>query len=146
VSIASISSNPNWLSQLTGQNPPTASAASSKVQDLQNFLSTLMQALHQAGTAGAGAGQANSSPVSASGPLSAYGSQGHHGHGHGGHKHGGGLVATQLESLLQQVSSSNTASSTAAGTVAALQNLLGKLQSPQTAAWPNVGQLLNATA
>jgi hypothetical protein len=175
VSIASITSNPNWLSQISGQNPlsatrtissgsassstsaigggtsaatsggsllqdiistlqsmlpvsaATATAGSSatatggapsKAQDLQSFLSTLMQSLHQAGTAAtspaatgtAATGTAavgTATPVVASGALGAYGSQAHHGHGHG-HKHGGGMVATQLETLLQEVNGGST--------------------------------------
>jgi hypothetical protein len=77
---------------------PAATSAVKSAQDLQSFMATLMQALHQAGSQS---------------------SQGiHSGHGvHAGH----GQVSTQLQSLLQEIDGGSGAASTGAPAVSSLE-------------------------
>jgi hypothetical protein len=175
MSIGNISGASALLSQLLNPNqnattatslvsaaPSTSSTGSSTgsssvsganaTQDLQSFMSALIQELRQSGAA---AGSVGSSTVSGSAPSSVAASQsgGHHGHGgHGGHGHG--QVSTQLQSLLQELSgTSTTASSNSAASIvgsgspasSSLQASFQRLmQDVKTG--PNIGQMLRATA
>jgi len=106
----------------------TASAggavSSQQTQDLQNFMASLMQALHQAGQGAtngvATAGGAATSALTASAATAAAGSaatsaaslyQAHgHGHGHGGHGH----LSSQLQALIDEVDGDSSPSTTGA--------------------------------
>lgn len=88
----------------------TAGGASA-TQDLQSFMSALIQELRQSGTSVASGGAS----------IAAAGSR----HGHGGHAHGGhSPVSNQLESLLQQLGSPSAIAS-ASGSVTSLTSASG---------------------
>jgi hypothetical protein len=171
MSIGNISGASALLSQLLNPNqnattatslvsaaPTTSSTGASSVsganatQDLQTFMSALIQELRQSGAAG---GSVGSSTVSGSAPSSVAASQsgGHHGHGgHGGH--GPGQVSTQLQSLLQELSGTSTTagSNSAASIVGSGSSVSSSLQASfqrlmqDVKTGPNIGQMLRATA
>ena len=105
----------------TSSGSPAVSASgatasgTSATQDLQSFMSALIQELRQSGAAATGT--AATSVASGGGAsIAAAGSR----HGHGGRAHGGqSQVSNQLESLLQQLGSPSAIAS-ATGSVTSL--------------------------
>jgi hypothetical protein len=150
--------NATTATSLVSASPSTSSTGPGSVsganatQDLQSFMSALIQELRQSGAAASSVG---SSTVSGSAPSSVAAAQsgGHHGHGgHGGHGHG--QVSTRLQSLLQELSgtSSTASSNSVAGIVGsgspASSNLQASFQRlmQDVKTGPNIGQMLRASA
>jgi hypothetical protein len=165
IMIGSISGASALLSQLlnagsSSTNPLSATAnassgssgvsasGSTATQDLQSFMSALIQELRQSGaaaTTNAGTpGTAATSAASGGASVAAAGAR----HGHGGHGHGGhSQVSNQLESLLQQLGSpsaiasatgsvmglpsANSGSQTASNLQASFQRLMQDVSSTQ---------------
>jgi hypothetical protein len=141
----SSSTNTNPLSATSnapGGSSGVSASGSTATQDLQSFMSALIQELRQSGAAATST--AGSSAASGGASVAQAGSR----HGHGGHDHGGhAQVTSQLESLLQQLggpsatasttgsttslTSANSASQTASNLQASFQRLMQDVSSTQ---------------